>query len=172
MSKKITRGLTFPKDLIQPQKSQVVRYEDSVSDRVRRLSLYASKLAEGFGIPMTDFKLSSENKAPQRSDEPLIQVLTAIQLMSEERQFVTLERRKGVWDLYYVWKPSMFDRTSPSRVVSLRDAPLDVREEFLKQSEEFFRTYLNKCEHRLSKMRSSVKSADRTLALLERMTLD
>jgi hypothetical protein len=89
------------------------------------------------------------------------------------RQFVALERRRGDWGLWYSFEPGIVKvGNAQPHSVPLRDAPLDVRERFLHRSEQFFRDYLELCRGRLGTMSSAVASGDRTIQLLQNLSLE
>ena len=161
-------GLSFPRHLVHPPKSQVARSEDAVTDRIVQLDTHAQQLGEAFGIPFTSFVL---NSLPTASSDATQVALAVLALLHREER-VALERRGGRWGLYFTREAAVVQnydkRTEP---VPLKDAPLDVRERFLSKSEEFFRAYLDVCRNRLEKMHTSVAQGDRTLALLRNLTL-
>src|SRR6267143_874960 len=68
--------------------------------------------------------------------------------------------------------PALVTQERRSEAVLLKDAPLDVRERFLRRSEEFFREYLKLCEDRLGSMNGSVATADAKFSLLENVLLE
>jgi len=140
-------------------------------DRVARLDACAEQLGRGFGIPYTNFELS-----PIPDDDPMTAnaraVIMALRLLTHRAERITLERRGGRWGLYFTREPALVTQERRAEPVPLRDAPLDVRERFLRRSQEFFRTYLKLCEDRLGTMNSSVETADATLQLLENVSLE
>ena len=162
-------SLSFPASLLHPPQSQVTRYSDSVSDRITQLDMHAQRLGEGFGIPLTSFVLNSV-ALPLDSNASSIALVALERLLVREER-VTLERRNGRWGLFFSRAPSIVGRELPSEPVSLREAPLDIRERFLLRSEDFFREYLKLCENRLASMQRSVGAADRALALLKDLRL-
>ncbi len=162
--------LTFPASLIHPPQSQVARSEDAVTDRISRLDGHAQKLGEGFGIPFGSFVL---NPLPQVSgDNGLAALAIVLRTLTHREERVGLERRNGRWGLYFTREPAVIAQERRADAVLLKDAPLDVRERFLLQSENFFRAYLELCKDRLGRMQSSVSQADRTLDLLGRLRLE
>lgn len=161
--------LTFPADLIKPPQSQVVQYADAVADRVAQLDAAAQRLAEGFGIPFTTFVLNP-SKYEDATDN-LRLVAATLEAFTRREERISLERRSGRWGLYYSRTPAVLDQTRTTEITPLRDASLDVRERFLARSEDFIREYLNLCEDRLGKMKSSVDAANRTIDLLANLQL-
>ncbi len=163
--------LSFNAALIKPPQSQVQRSEDAVSDRVARLDAWAEQLGRGFGIPYTNFELN-----PIPDDDPMTTnaraLIMALRQLTHRSERITLERRGGRWGLYFTREPALVAQERRADPVPLKDAPLDVRERFLRGSQEFFRTYLKLCEDRLGTMNSSVESADATLQLLENVSLE
>jgi hypothetical protein len=165
-----TTHLGFSADLIQPPQSQITRYEDLVSDRIMKLDLHAAMLAEGFGISFTTFTL---NPLPVPAEASPIAMATAmLQTFAHRTERVSLERRSGRWGLYFTREPALVAQERRSESVPIKDAPLDVRERFLLQSEAFFREYLALCEDRLGKMKAAVADGDRTLMLLANIRLE
>lgn len=163
------QSLGFPADLIHPPQSQLVKYADSVSDRIARLDLSAQRMAEGFGVSFTTFVLNPI-PTPQSSDNAAL-VLAALRAFTHKEERVTLERRSGRWGLYYMRGAPVVGNEAPVEPLPLRDAPLDVRERFLSASETFFREYLRLCEERLSRMRSSIGAADQTIEMIANIRL-
>lgn len=158
-------SLSFRRELLRPPQAQVTQYEDAVSQRVAALADRAAVLAAGFGISMTTYELNPPTKGAGDL------ALTMLELMVRTPERVTLERRDGRWGLFFTREPSMLQGAARPLAVPLKDAPLDVRERFLADSERFFREYLSLCENRLGKMKTAVDAADRTLALLQSITL-
>jgi hypothetical protein len=162
-------ALTFPASLLHPPQSQLTRYEDVVGQRLLELDMWASKLGEGFGISFTSFSLNPlQTLSSEGSMAALAITLTALTHRNER---VSLERRSGKWGLFFTREPTAFANDRKIETSPLKDAPLDVRERFLGKSEDFFRQYLQLCEDRLGRMKSSVASADQTLALLRQIEL-
>ncbi len=161
-------GLSFPRRLVHPPKSQVARSEDAVTNRIVQLDTHGQQLGEAFGIPFTSFVLNP--LTPPSTDITQLAMAVATLLHREER--IALERRGGRWGLYFSREAAVVQsydkKTDP---VPLKDAPLDVRERFLVKSEEFFRAYLDLCRNRLEKMHASVAQGDKTLALLRNLPL-
>lgn len=165
----VASGFTFPADLIHPQQSQIEKSEDAVGSRVRELDAWAQKLGEGFGISYTNFILNPlESVVPKGSSD----VLALLYTFASRDERISLERRGGRWGLYFTREPVLMAQDRKTETISLRDAPLDIRDKFLLKSEEFFKNYLKLCEDRLGKMKSSVKTADRTLELLNNLHLE
>ncbi len=165
------KPLTFNGALIQPPQSQVQRSEDAVSDRVARLDAWAEQLGRGFGISFTNFAL---NPLPEIPDSPnnVSIVLAALRQLAHREERVSLERRSSRWGLYFTREPAIITQERRSETVPLKDAPLDVRERFLRRSQEFFRAYLKLCEDRLGSMNSSIAMADATLGLLVELKVE
>lgn len=162
-------GFTFPANLIHPQQSQLTKSEDAVGLRIRELDAWAQKLGEGFGISYTNFILNPlESVVPKGSSE----VLAVLYTLTSRDERISLERRSGKWGLYFTKEPAVFAQDRKTETIPLKDASLDIKDKFLLKSEEFFRSYLKLCEDRLGKMKSSVKSADRTLELLNNLHLE
>ena len=167
----VRQGLSFPAALIQPQQSQVARSEDDVSSRILQLDLRAQQLGEGFGIPLTTYELSPYQDTLTADSTGWAVAATVLVALAHRADRVTLERKNGRWGLYYTKEPAVISQERSAVTVPLKDAPLDVRERFLVQSEAFFRQYLKLCEDRLGRMRACVTAADQTLQLLDAMTL-
>jgi hypothetical protein len=163
------QGLTFPADLLYPPQSQLTRNEDAVTQRVVQLDAWAQRLGEGFGISFTSFSL---NPPPTNiGDGGMAALTTMLIALTHRNERVSLERRSGRWGLYFTREPAALAQERKADAVTLKDAPLDVRERFLGMSEDFFRSYLKLCEDRLGQMQGAVTSADRTLVLLEKLQL-
>ncbi|MFN0009572.1 MAG: hypothetical protein ACKVXR_16870 [Planctomycetota bacterium] len=167
--------LTFPADLVLPPKSQVIQYEDRVTERIVALDTYARELGTGFGIPMTGFYLNDFPVPDSKIDSIPLAVLTVLgTVLTRDIEHISMERRDGRWGLYFtrIANP-LVQRQSHSSggFVPLKDAPLDVRERFLARSEAFFRRYLDQCGDRLASMKGAVDSADRTIAMLASLHL-
>jgi hypothetical protein len=163
------KGLTFQADLLLPPKSQVTQYEDAVTQRIVQLDAWAQRLGEGFGISFTGFSLNPLQT--NFGDSGLAAVATMLTALTHRDERVTLERRSGRWGLYFTREPAALAQERKMDAVPLKDAPLDIRERFLSNSENFFRQYLQLCEDRLGRMRGAVASADHTLALLDQLAL-
>jgi hypothetical protein len=165
-----SKPLTFNAALMKPPQSQVQRSEDAVSDRVGRLDVWAEQLGRGFGISYTNFELNpiADDDAMTTNARALI---LALRQLTHRAERITLERRGGKWGLYFTREPALVAQERRAEPVPLKDSPLDVRERFLRRSQEFFRAYLKLCEDRLGTMNSSVESADATLQLLENVSL-
>jgi hypothetical protein len=88
---------------------------------------------------------------------------------------VTLEQREGKWGLYYHRGPAPFGSAAATTVkpssVPLKDAPLAVRERFLRHAEAFFRRYVEGAGTRLARMKESVEGGDAALEMLESLSL-
>lgn len=168
ISKAPEKGLTFPKSLIHPPQSQLTRSEDAVSNRVTQLDIWAQRLGEGFGISFTTFIL---NPIEQRLNNANV-AIAMLATLAQRDERVSLERRNGRWGLYFTREPALIANERRAEAVLLKDAPLDVRERFLARSEQFFREYLSLCKDRLGRMKGSVEHADRTLNLLETLSLE
>ena len=162
-------GMSFPADLLYPNQSQVAQHGDAVSERIVRLDLHAQRLGEGFGIPLTDFVLNPPITLDPK--EPTTAALAVLERLIVPEERVSLERKAGRWGLYFVRGSSYLTREQRTEAVPLRDAPLDVRERFLRRSQEFFRKYLQVCENRLGTMKGAVDAADETIRLLEQVSL-
>jgi len=126
-------------------------------------------LGEGFGISFTTFVLNP--LAAPSNETPLAMATAVLQSFAHRAERVSLERRSGRWGLYFTREPSIMVQDRRSEAVQLKDAPLDVRERFLLQSEAFFRGYLALCEDRLGQMKTAVSDGDRTLTLLNDICL-
>ena len=162
-----SRPLTFPRDLFRPPTDQVTQYADQVTDRIVHMDHYAAMLGKSFGIPLTHWQL---NETPVIDERNVFAAFATV--LSYQPEFVSLERRKGTWGLYYFRGPAYIKHGDSAHVAPLKEAPLDARERFLQRSEEFFRAYLQTCEGRLGKMRSAVDAADRTIELLADINLE
>lgn len=160
-------AISFPKDLLQSPPTQLQAYEDAVAGRVRELDARASQLARGFGIgysPGVHLQEAAEYEGTE--------VLLLLGKMLIPTQRVSLEKVNGNWGLVYTYEPGVVKMGNDRGMrVPLRDAPLDVREKFLRRSEEFFRRYLDSCKDRLAGMKDAVSAGDRTLELLQRIQL-
>ena len=163
--------LTFPARLIQPQQSQLTRSEDAVTNRVLQLDMWAQRLGQAFGISFTNFVLNPRTP-PQDSANGLTLLGAFIEALAYREERVSLERRSGRWGLYFTRAPAVMSQERSQETILLKDAPLDVRERFLIESERFVRAYLSLCEDRLGRMQNSVEHADRTLSLLGAMRLE
>jgi hypothetical protein len=163
--------LTFPAKLIQPQQSQLMRSEDAVTNRIVQLDMWAQRLGQAFGISYSNFVLNPRPpRAPITTGWDFLGAFVEVLDYREER--VSLERRSGKWGLYFTRAPVPMSQDRHQETVPLKDAPLDVRERFLIESERFVRAYLALCEDRLGRMQNSVVHADRTLALLGGLRLE
>lgn len=163
------KGLTFRADLLLPPKSQVTQYEDAVTQRIVQLDSWAQRLGEGFGISFTTFSLNPVQA--NFGDGGLAAVATMLTALTHRDERVSLERKSGRWGLYFTREPAALAQERKADAVPLKDAPLDIRERFLSDSDNFFRQYLQLCENRLGRMRAAVSSADQTLALLNQLEL-
>jgi hypothetical protein len=164
-----TDELTFPAHLIHPPQSQLTRSEDAVSNRIAQFDTWAQQLGQGFGISSTSFVL---NPPEAENDAAASTLLLMLRALAYRQERVSLERRSGRWGLYFTREPAIIAQERRAEAVSLKDAPLDVRERFLIKSEQFFRGYLKLCEDRLGQMQGSVAKADQTLKLLSTLHLD
>ena len=162
--------LTFPARLIHPPQSQIARSEDAVSNRVTQLDTWAQQLGQSFGITLTNFVLNPRASVAHKDGLELFGAFVEALAYREER--VSLERRSGKWGLYFTRAPAVMSQDRNQETIPLKDAPLDVRERFLIESERFVRSYLDLCEDRLGRMQNSVAHADRTLELLRSMRLE
>jgi hypothetical protein len=85
-------------------------------------------------------------------------------------------RVHGRWGLYYYRGPAAFGPSSATNVkpstVPIKDAPLAVRERFLRHAEAFFSQYIKMAESRLTQVKASVEGGDAALRLLESLKLD
>ncbi len=159
---------SFPKALLAPPPTQVQQYGDAVSLRIRELEAAASKLAGGFGIGFSPGMLLDEAQEQDNTTDLALMFIKS--MMSKQR--VSLEKVGGAWGLIYSYEPGIV-KIAGDRPHSgpLRDAPLDVREKFLRRSEEFFRRYLSTCGGRLDSMKAAVDAGDTTLELLRSIKL-
>jgi hypothetical protein len=163
----VIHGVAFPVTLLEPPQSEVGRFADDVSDRIQKLDDRARGLAELYGIPFTTFVLN----APAIPDQPtrLDVAMVFLSALAIRWERVTLERHGGRWGLYFTREPAVLAPGTPRETVPLRDAPLDVRERFLQQSEAFFAQYLILCQGRVLRMSNAVAAADKTLAHLDEL---
>ncbi len=162
--------ITFPAGLVHPAQSQVTQYGDAVSQRIAELDHIAQRYGEGFGISFTQFVL---NPLPDPANDTGLAIVSAtLQSLVHREERISLERRDGRWGLYFTRAPAALAQDRKIESVSLRDAPLDVRERFLLRSEAFFRAYLDLCKDRLSRMKSSIAAADHTLRLLANLRIE
>src|SRR6266404_6567338 len=125
--------LIFPARLIHPPQSQIARSEDAVSDRVTQLDTWAQQLGQSFGITLTNFVLNPRASVAHKDGLELLGAFVEALAYREER--VSLERRSGKWGLYFTRAPAVMSQDRNQETVPLRDAPLDVRERFLIESE-------------------------------------
>jgi hypothetical protein len=162
-------AIKFPAHLVSPPQSQLTKQSDAVSERIGQVEAVAVRLAEGFGVVFTLFELNPKpDLVPTTTAEALTSLVRTLTVPDER---VSLERRSGVWGLYYQRGPTLVTREYNPNPVLLRDAPLEVRERFLLASERFFREYFALCEHRLGRMHEAVASADRALQLVRSVQL-
>ncbi len=163
-------GLTFPARLVHPPQSQIALSEDAVTNRVGQLDTWAQRLGQGFGIPFTNFVL---NQRPSVAHKDGLELFVAfLEALAYREERVSLERRSGKWGLYFTRAAAAMGQDRNQETIALKDAPLDVRERFLIESERFVRGYLDLCKDRLGRMQNSVAYADRTLELLRGMRLE
>jgi hypothetical protein len=137
---------------------------------VDQLDTWAQQLGRGFGIPFTNFVLNQRPSAVNKEGWEVLGAFLEALAYREER--VSLERRGGKWGLYFTRAAAAMSQDRNQETILLKDAPLDVRERFLIESERFVRSYLDLCEDRLGRMQNSVAQADRTLDLLRGMRLE
>ena len=163
-------GFSLPPELILPSQSQVGKYADGVASRIIQLDERAKSLGERLGISLTSFKLTEPKQLPGSGG--LEAVVNALAILVHREERVSLERRNGRWGLYFTREPTAMERDRGAEVMTLRDAPLDVRERFLLRSEDFFREYLALCTDRLGRMKTAIKCGDDTIRGLDELILE
>lgn len=173
---------TFDKSLLIPPRSQLELQNDAVAERVIEMDARAARLAAGFGIPYSqgielepmrrsakELGEKASGGRPEQQQAALVALIVAgSSIMMAPSQKVTVERRDGRWGLYYHYTPApLFGSSDRASCVPLKDAPIAIRRDFLQNSEEFFRGYLEICKGQLGNLAGVVEAADRTLALLD-----
>lgn len=160
-----TAGYVIDSSLIVPPRDQLSAYADSVSGCVEALNDRAVRLAEGFGMAMTP----GYNINPETTDTGNAG-LDVIKAVLHRNEYFSIDRKSGRWAIFYSRDPSAMGG-APAVHVSLRDAPLDVREKFLQHSAAFFDMYLQRSQDRLAQMKSALTAGGQTLAMLDSITL-
>ncbi|SEU31813.1 hypothetical protein [Stigmatella erecta] len=173
--------LAFPRNLMQPPKSQVESYVEAIDDRIFQLDQKAAQLAVRFGLPSAPFSLLSDNEqalfeeaAQALKLNPESSLFAAFVQSSLVREYVALEKLQGNWRLVFHREPAVLGAgpSAQPAVVPLAEASLEVRRRFLHASEHFFRAYLGACRAHLQESRSAINAADATLAILEDVSFD
>lgn len=161
-----TPAYSFPAALVKPPADQLTRWSDAVSEKIREFDHRAEKFGLAMGVASDEFDLADYTTSAADG------TVFVLERMAIPKEVVMLDKVAGRWGLY--WQRGLVLFGAPTGVnpkVLLEQAPLSVRELFLKKSDAFFERYLAKCEDRLSKMKGAVSAANMTLAKLDAITL-
>lgn len=163
--------LTFPAEVLTPQKTQHELSKDEVADEVRKLCDRAQHLGSKLGVPMRGFdigeaiKEKADTKLMKPNEGLLLMCLLVMAENMEGKETLSLEPRHGSWGIFYNRSAGSTGR--PAISVPLVDAPLAVRLRFCEHSFRFFEEYLANAGLTLRETKTAAESARRTLEALD-----
>lgn len=161
----VTNGLQAASVGLAPPAGAGLPTRDDVTAAVRKLSERAAGWGRESGV---SYRLEL-NPGPQTDPRDGVGILAVaavadvLRAKYADRCSIAVEEQRGTWGMFFTRVPAAVS-SEATKTVPLSDAPFEVREWFLGQSEAFLDAYWARCEPVLLARQHALNVAGRVLA--------